>query len=109
MSASISDIDSAVSSQFTAISGMVSDAYSLASNINSVLTANRAEPGQGAPGASITALEKLDYLYKAWRNKTTQTATEYTLYADDTTTTDHKATVSDDGTTFTRGEIATGA
>jgi hypothetical protein len=47
-------------------------------------------------------------LYKAWRNKTTQTTTEYALYADDTTTKDQEAVVSDDGSTFTRGEISTG-
>lgn len=68
----------------------------------------RSEPGQGAPGVSESVLTKIDYLYKAWRNKSTQTSTTYSLYADDTTTVDQKATVSDDGTTFTRGEVATG-
>lgn len=67
-----------------------------------------AEPGQGAPAATATLAAKLNYVYKAWRNKLTQTATTYSLYADDTTTVDQKATVSDDGTTFTKGEIATG-
>ena len=67
-----------------------------------------AEPAQGAPGATITLAQKIGYLYKAWRNKATQTATDYKLYNDDAATVDHKATVSDDGTTFTRGEIATG-
>ena len=67
-----------------------------------------AEPGQGAPGATITLAAKINYLYKAWRNKYTQTATEYKLYADDTTTVDQKAAVSDDATTLTRGEVATG-
>lgn len=72
------------------------------------LTANRAEPGQGAPAASTSMLAKLDYLYKAWRNRTTQTATEYSLFADDAVTKDQKATCSSDGTTLVRGEIATG-
>lgn len=76
--------------------------------IVTALTGNRAEPGQGAPAASTTILAKIDYLYKAWRNKHTQTATTYSLMADDTTTVDQKATVSDDATTFSRGEIATG-
>jgi hypothetical protein len=67
-----------------------------------------AEPGQEAPGATVSLAKKIGYLYKAWRNKTTQTATTYSLYADDTTTVDQKATVSDDATTFTRAEIATG-
>jgi hypothetical protein len=64
-----------------------------------------AEPGSGAPGASVSLAAKIGYLYKAFRNKVTQTATEYKLHADDGTTVDQKATVSDDGTTFTRGEV----
>jgi hypothetical protein len=67
-----------------------------------------AEPGQEAPGATVSLVKKIGYLYKAWRNKTTQTATTYSLYADDTTTVDQKATVSDDATTYTRTEVATG-
>lgn len=67
-----------------------------------------AEPGQENPPATTTLIKKIGYLYKAWRNKSTQTSTEYKLYADDTTTVDQKATASDDGTTFTRGEAATG-
>lgn len=67
-----------------------------------------AEPAQGAPPATTSWIVKMNYLYKAWRNKSTQTATDFKLYADDATTVDHKATVSDDGTTFVRGEVATG-
>src|SRR6185436_14079896 len=66
-----------------------------------------AEPGQGTPAATTTLAAKINYLFKAWRNKHTQTATEYDLYNDDAVTVDQKAAVSDDGTTFTRGEIAT--
>lgn len=67
-----------------------------------------AELGQGNPPATATFRQALWYLYKAWRNKHTQTSSTYSLYADDTTTVDQKATVADDGTTLTRGEIATG-
>jgi len=67
-----------------------------------------AEPGQGAPAATTTLATKIGYIYKFLRNKVTQDATTFKVYADDTTTVDQKATVSDDGTTFTRGEIATG-
>lgn len=65
-----------------------------------------AEPGLGAPPATATIVQRLQYLYKAWRNRTTQTATTYTLFADDATTANQTATVSDDGTTFDRTEIA---
>lgn len=68
-----------------------------------------AQPGQGAPPASTNLRDMLAYLYKAWRNRTTQTANEYALYADDGTTKDQEAAVSDDGTTFIRAEVTTGA
>jgi len=66
------------------------------------------EPGQGAPGVSVNVLAKLGYLYKAWRNKTEQTATLYSLYNDAGSTVDQKATVSDDATTATIEEVVTG-
>jgi len=69
----------------------------------------RAEPGQGAPPVNPDAMTKLDYLYKAWRNKKEQTASEFTLYADDGTTADQQSSVTDDGTTATVGEMGTGA
>ena len=68
----------------------------------------RAEPGQGTPAATTKIGDKIDYLYKAWRNKSTQTATQYSLYDDSGTTIDQKATVSDDATTGTKGEVGTG-
>lgn len=67
-----------------------------------------AEPGQGAPAATTTLAAKIGYLFKAWRNKKDQTSSTYQLYADDASTVDQKATVSDDGTTTTIGEVATG-
>jgi hypothetical protein len=67
-----------------------------------------AEPGQGTPAATASLTVKINYLYKAWRNKKTQTSSTFSLFADDATTVDQKATVSDDSTTTTVGEIATG-
>lgn len=69
----------------------------------------RGEPGQGTPPVNPDLATKIDYLYKAWRNRKTQTATEFALYADDGTTKDHEAAVSSDGTTLVIGEMATGA
>lgn len=67
-----------------------------------------AEIGQEAPAATQSMRKMLAYLYKAWRNRSSQTSTAYKLYSDDATTVDHKSTVSDDGTTFESGEKATG-
>lgn len=78
-------------------------------SILALLDDARTEPGQGAPPVNPDMATKIDYLYKAWRNKKEQTATLLTIYADNGTTADHKSTVSDDGTTFTAGEMATGA
>jgi len=76
--------------------------------IQSLLDDARTEPAQGTPPVNPDLATKVDYLYKAWRNRSTQTATTYSLYADDATTVDHKATVSDNGTTADKGEVATG-
>lgn len=67
-----------------------------------------AEIGQENPAATQSMRKMLAYLYKAWRNRSSQTSTAYKLYADDATTVDQKSTVSDDGTTFESGEKATG-
>lgn len=76
--------------------------------VDALATDTYAEPGQGTPAATLSLAAKINYLFKAWRNRSTQTSTAYKLYADDATTVDQKATVSDDATTFDRNEITTG-
>lgn len=66
------------------------------------------EPPQGAPGVNISLKDKIGYLYKAFRNRITQTATTLSIFADDASTVDQKATVSDDGSTYNRSEISSG-
>lgn len=67
-----------------------------------------AEPGIGTPGATTTLIDKIGFLYKNWRNKKLQTATQWSLLNDDGATTDQKCAVADDGTTASKNEIATG-
>lgn len=67
-----------------------------------------AEPGQATPAATASLVTKIGYLYKNWRNRKTQTATTFSLYNDDATTVDQKATVADDATTASKTEITTG-
>jgi hypothetical protein len=76
--------------------------------VDVLATDTYAEPAQGAPAATATLAAKLNWMYKFLRNKITQTSTTLSVYDDAGTTVDHKATVSDDGTTYTRGEIASG-
>lgn len=71
-------------------------------------TETYAEPAQGVPAATASLKDKIGYMYKAWRNKKTQTATQYSLYNDDTTTVDHKATVSETSGTVTMNEVQGG-
>ena len=90
----------------------IPDTLSLA-NINAgvdtaLTTTTYAEPTQDAPGATLSIEAKIAFLYKAWRNRSDQTSTTYQLYNDGGLTVDHKATVSDDGTTAVKGEVATG-
>jgi hypothetical protein len=66
------------------------------------------EPGTGAPGATVSLSDKLGYLYKAWRNKVTSDADSVDLYNDDGATVGQTASLNDDGSTFTRGEQASG-
>jgi hypothetical protein len=73
-----------------------------------LFTDTDAEPAKGAPGATISLADKIGFLYKAWRNRSTQTATTYSLYNDDATTVDHDATVSDNATTADKGEMTDG-
>lgn len=63
---------------------------------------------QGAPSATASVLTAVNYLYEALRNHSTTTATRYTLFKDDTTTELMRSTISDDATTFDKGEMATG-
>jgi hypothetical protein len=70
-----------------------------------------AQPGQEAPAATTTLMNMLRYLYKVFRNKQTfnKDTGVYNLYADNGTTVDQKQTSTDDDTTFTRGELESGA
>lgn len=105
--ASIAADIAAVESSVTGLNN-ISTAQVKTQVVAALATDTYAEPGQGAPAATTTLATKISFLYKAWRNKTTQDASTYSLFNDDAATVDHKATVSDDGSTFTKGEVATG-
>ena len=65
-------------------------------------------PAQSAPPLTPTFVEMVSWPYKSYRNRETQTATEYNLFADNGTTVDTKATISDDSTTFDKNELVSG-
>lgn len=76
--------------------------------VDTLATDTYAEMPQGTPAATASITVKLNWLYMAWRNKKTQTSTDLKLFADDASTVVAKSAVSDDLTTFTAGEFATG-
>ena len=108
LSTALGTADDAVLAAIAALNNL-SAAQVNAEVVDALATDTYAEPGQGAPAATAALSAKINYLYKAWRNKKEQTATLWTLYNDDGTTAGQKSTVSDDGTTATREEVATGA
>jgi hypothetical protein len=67
-----------------------------------------AEPGQAAPPATASIFVKINYLYKNWRNFKDQTGGLWKIYNDAGTVVDQKASVTNDGTTATKGKIGTG-
>ena len=59
----------------------------------------------GSPPAATSSLkDKLVWLFMWARNKATATSSQRKLFADDTTTVVSTETITDDGTTFTKGE-----
>lgn len=71
-----------------------------------IITDTYAEIAAGAPSATPTFAYMMTAVYEyMFRNKMTVTTSLITLYKDDGTTAVFKATVADDGTTFTRSEF----
>ena len=101
-------LDAIVLDTATTIPGTITTIDTVVDAILAMLDDPRAEPGQGAPAVNADMATKVDWLFKLARNKKTQTATTLSIFADDGSTVDSKATVSDDGTTTTIGEIVTG-
>lgn len=67
-----------------------------------------AEPGQEAPTATTTLVDKIGYLYKFLRNKITDDGTNIKVYNDAGAVVDQKSGVSEAAGTVTRGEFGTG-
>lgn len=83
----------------------VSSDTTTADNIQTAFASTLAEES-AVPAANAPWWTKLNFLFLKGRNKVTQTATTQIIKADDGSTTVATSTVSDDGTTFTRGEYA---
>ena len=100
--------DDAIGAENLATDAISADALSSAA-VDEIWAKAMSDLAQGAPSATASALTAINYLYEAWRNKTTTTATLITLMKDDGSTGLVKSTISDDSTTFTKGEMVSGA
>ncbi len=76
--------------------------------VDALATDTYAEPGDEAPAATASLATKISYNYKFSRNKIETTATKIHVYDDAGTNKDQTSTISDDATTFTRGEFGAG-
>lgn len=76
--------------------------------VDALATDTYAEPGQGTPAATTTLAAKINYMYKAWRNKKDTDGSVTNYYNDAGDTVDHKASVGEAAGTTTVGEVATG-
>jgi hypothetical protein len=83
----------------------VSSDTTTADNLQTAFQSTLAELGS-VPAANAPLWTKIGWLFLKARNKITQTATAQVVKADDGSTTVATSTVSDDGTTATRGEFA---
>lgn len=86
----------------------VSTAEVNAEVVDALNTDTYAEPGDEAPGATVSLATKISYLYKFMRNKIETTASKIHIYNDAGANKDQTSNISDDGTTFTRGEFGIG-
>lgn len=73
--------------------------------VDVISTDTHAEPGS-VPAATSSLKDKLNWVFMVSRNKVTQTSTTQAIRDDGDTTDVATSTVSDDGTTFTRGEFS---
>jgi len=96
------DTGTTVPAQISALNNL-SAAQVNAEVVDALSTDTYAELG-AVPAATASFADKLTWVFMLSRNKLTQTATTQTVYADDGTTSVATSTVSDDGTTFTKGE-----
>ena len=76
--------------------------------VDVINTDTSGEPAQGAPPVTASIRTKIDWMFKVFRNEKRQTGTEWQVMNDAKTVVDHKATVSDNGTTATKGEVESG-
>lgn len=77
--------------------------------VDALFTDAYGEPGQGNPPKTNSIAEKIQYLYKAWRNPKDNDGVNDRLYNDDGTVVDQKAAVSKLAGVVSIGKVISGA
>jgi hypothetical protein len=76
--------------------------------IQALVTDTYGEPGQGAPPATASIKDKQGYIYKFMRNRLTNDGITTKVYADNNTTVDHKAAVTEVSNLVSRDKFGAG-
>jgi hypothetical protein len=105
LAANVYDSLVAASDKLQVDSVEVSSDTTTADNLQTAFATTIAEQA-AVPAANAPIWTAIKWLFLKSRNKIEQTATTQTVYADDGSTPVSTSTVSDNGTTFTRGEHA---
>jgi hypothetical protein len=90
--------DSTVAKEASLGTPQTGDNYALLTNANTELTS--------VPNTTSSIKSMIQFLFTYFRNKKTITSTTETLMKEDAATTLGTSTISDDGTTFTKGEMS---
>lgn len=105
MSSSVQEMANGVVTAAAVATGAI-DADALASDAVTEIWAKAMSELSAVPAVNGTVLEALSWIFTIARNKITQTSTTQTVFKDDGSTTLATSTVSDNGTTATRGEFS---
>ena len=76
--------------------------------VDALATDTYAKPGQGAPGATLSIVAKIGFMFKQWRNEHNNDGTTEELLNDAGNVVDQKRTVSESGGTVTKSEVVSG-
>lgn len=80
------------------------DHVNIIANVDSALDAAGSELS-AVPSTTGSLRQKINFLFEYFRNKRTVTSSQETLLKEDASTTLGTSTITDDGTTFTKGEM----
>ena len=104
-SGALTDIDTGVNNLETRVPDTISLA-NINSEVDDVLSTDATTELASIPTTTSDLRKMVQFIFEYFRNKRTVTATTETLFKEDASTSLGTSTISDDGTTFTHGELS---